>query len=577
MTKRMMFIAPYSVIEPLGLLHLGGLARDLGWERKYFLLKGNDSEELIEKIVIFNPDFIGFSFYTGNHLQIFELAKLVKEKFPNIKLIAGGPNPTYFPRETEKHFNYVVISEGFRSLRNILNDEVEEGILRKTASEPFPHPDREGLYKDYPSYAKNPIKSIIAMTGCPFRCPYCYNSSNAEDLAGGDEELLKLLSEKLGEDRRLFPHNLRTPEDVVREGMEIVEKWGEHTKMIYFQDDHFPPNIGWMKKFIILWKEKVGLPFHSQMRWENASPENLDLLKEAGCFGLTLANEAAEFAVRSELLQRHTLPEVIEKGTEEIMKRRLRLRTEQMLGLPYGGTKTPTLINLEADLALLELNVNLVEKYGGPLLTWASVYAPYLGSKLGNYSKEIGFYSGNNDDLSSTFFDISRMKFLKRWIGEKLPEVKDNSEIWLRKVENKRYAEQMAELRNHFNFFAHVPKGHILAKKYLTSPEPFSHERLGKETIKHLESLKENDERAKKKLEKVEDVKAHIGIHNLSGEKELSLFNLVPFFAVLPEPEKAVNKVIEYTKETDGIPVGILSTATRHHLFDLMYDTTTIT
>ena len=53
MKKRVLLAASYSVIEPLGLLHLGGLARDLGWERKYFLLKGNDSEELIEKRRLF--------------------------------------------------------------------------------------------------------------------------------------------------------------------------------------------------------------------------------------------------------------------------------------------------------------------------------------------------------------------------------------------------------------------------------------------------------------------------------------------------------------------------------------------
>ena len=50
MKKRILFGASYSIIEPLGLLHLGGLARDEGWDRKYTLGKDHDFSRFFEDV-----------------------------------------------------------------------------------------------------------------------------------------------------------------------------------------------------------------------------------------------------------------------------------------------------------------------------------------------------------------------------------------------------------------------------------------------------------------------------------------------------------------------------------------------
>ena len=80
MKKRILFGASYSIIEPLGLLHLGGLARDEGWDRKYFLVKDHDYKDFFKAVEDFKPDVVGFNVYTGNHLQFHDAFRRLKKQ-----------------------------------------------------------------------------------------------------------------------------------------------------------------------------------------------------------------------------------------------------------------------------------------------------------------------------------------------------------------------------------------------------------------------------------------------------------------------------------------------------------------
>ena len=71
MKKRILFVAAYSPIEPLGLMHLGGLARDLGWDRRYHLVRDHDFTTFREVVKDFKPDIVGATVYTGDHRQFF--------------------------------------------------------------------------------------------------------------------------------------------------------------------------------------------------------------------------------------------------------------------------------------------------------------------------------------------------------------------------------------------------------------------------------------------------------------------------------------------------------------------------
>lgn len=560
--KRLLLGAAYSIIEPLGLLHLAGLARDLGWSRKIVLVKNHDFEPLYAAVHEYRPDVIGFNVYTGNHLQTFEAFKRIRVDYPGIRLVLGGPHATYFPMDAVAVADDVVISEGFGALTAILNGGAH-GIFPLVKTMRFPLPDRETFYADHPNHAKSYIKSAITMTGCPYSCKYCYNSSEPSDIKDGlPPDVYAEIVKTKGMGGRLFPTNVRTVDDVIAEGREIAERWP--TKVIYFQDDVHGFDVkpgGWMSQLAARWMKEVGIPYHAQMRWEMVNPKTegrrrLDLIQEAGCFGLTLAIEAADPVIRKEVLDRGMPEELMFDGMRELSKRGLKVRTEQITGLPYGATTKPTKMNLDADLELVELNVRLRSESGGPAMAWASTLAPYKRTKIGSYCEDFGHYVGTNNDVPDTFFDRSVLRFPKEWVGPRLSGVKGDPGVWLSEAELERYRDQNAELRNIFNFVTLVPDGHVLARSYLEG-QPYTFARLGAMTIAHLETHR-TDPVALALLWRIRAIRA-----KLPDE----LCELAPFFGCLSKGELAAERFVRYAQQ-DGVNRRTLSTATRHHLYD---------
>ncbi|MEK6908444.1 MAG: cobalamin-dependent protein [Nanoarchaeota archaeon] len=571
--KRILLGSAHSVIEPLGLLHLGGLARDMGWERAYTLVKDHDFDEFFRRVNEFRPDVVGFNVYTGNHNQLHEALKKLRKDNPQIAVVVGGPHATYFPSETREFADFVVMSEGFGGLKSILEGTAEKGILPMSSGMRFPRPDRETFYAQFPEHANSPIKSIITMTGCPFKCSYCYNASTASTVAGNmPPEVATHLAQTLGVNGRLFPTNIRSVDDVVAEGREIVEKW-PNTRVVYMQDDvHGFDTKSWMPEFAARWPKEVGIPYHAQMRWEMVKPDRLDLLTRAGCFGLTLAIESALDQVRSEVLNRRMPNQLMFDGMKAVIERGLKVRTEQITGLPYGATSVETPINLDADLALVKLNVDLRAMSGGPTMAWASTLAPYKGTEMGVYCARFGHYVGNNSDVPDTFFDKSVLRFPARWVGPSLEHRKDESGIWLEQDKLEEYRARNAELRRIFNFVTLVPEGHKLAGDYLKSSQPFSHNRLGEDTITHLRAMGENP-RAQQMLERIDLIRIYIsGRDIVDPDLRKDVESLAPYFACIPHGTLAVDRAIKYATRSNGHGKGVdpkvLSTAVRHHLYD---------
>ncbi len=591
--KRILLGASYSVIEPLGLLHLGGLARDEGWDRKYFLVKDHNYVDFFKTVDEYKPDVVGFNVYTGNHIPLREAFEKLKKDNPQVATVVGGPHPTYFPQESSQIADFVVMSEGFGALKRILQGKLSKGIHPMSSVERFPHPDRKTFYLEYPEHAKSKIKSFITMTGCPYKCTYCYNSSEPGDIAA-PPEIIQRVKDNLslsvlgassnnifGEghhksaQRRLFPLNIRSVDDVMKESAEIAQNWS--TQVLYCQDDvHGFDLTDWMPKFAQRWSSEVGIPYHAQMRWEMTKDERrLDLLKKAGCFGLTLAIEAADYHIRHEVLDRAMPEETMINGTKALKDRAFRFRTEQITALPYGATKERTDTNLDADIGLIKLNLKLQ-----PDIAWASTLAPYKGTKLGQYCEKFGFYKGDNSDVPDTFFERSVLRFVKDWVGPKLEQLKNDASVWLSPDDLETYREQNRELRRHFNFFCCVPQGDKLASSYLKSVQPFSYDRLGRETESHLITLADQgDIKAKALLQNIASLrqdsgrivqKASAGLDvHLNGE----IPSLMPYFGALPKSALAVSRAIRYSAGK-GLTPNVLSTAIRHHLYEeVLYHT----
>ena len=82
---------------PMGIMQLSASAKKNNHE---VYLGITSKENVYEKIDRIKPNIIAYSGSTGEHKLYFGLNKKIKEKYPAIITIMGGPHATFFPEKT---------------------------------------------------------------------------------------------------------------------------------------------------------------------------------------------------------------------------------------------------------------------------------------------------------------------------------------------------------------------------------------------------------------------------------------------------------------------------------------------
>ena len=104
--------------------------------------------------------------------------------------------------------------------------------------------------------------------------------------------------------------------------------------------------------------------------------------------------------------------------------------------------------------------------------------------------------------------------------------------------------------------------------------EPFSYERLGKETEEHLDHLVlQGDGTALDFIKKIGLIRESLArVRQLDHDQRVAnqLRELGPCFACLPKGDLAAERAMMYAKRNngEGLTPHLLSTAIRHHLYD---------
>lgn len=190
---------------PSGILYVGSLLKQHGFDVHVHHVKEDDSEELIEDIRKDDAVFIGFSVMTG--VQVSASANLsfeLKRTLPDTPIIWGGIHPSLMPAETLKFdsIDFVVIGEGentalelaqylsgrktpkLNQIRGLAFKNNEGGIVTTP-----PRPFEKGLDKfnqDWSLIDKNRYIKVlnservfyfITSRGCPHSCGFCYNQA----------------------------------------------------------------------------------------------------------------------------------------------------------------------------------------------------------------------------------------------------------------------------------------------------------------------------------------------------------------------------------------------------------------
>lgn len=279
----------HSSIEPLAIEYIGAIAKAEGCEVRIIQQQQKSDEEMLQEIIDFSPQLVGFSVMTYNYPASLTLARKIKHYNPEILTIFGGYHPSFFPEIVkEDAIDFAIIGEGeatFREFLQVLNSDrnfkrvkglafydaevsVNESRERIKDLDFLPNPLRDyNILKEcrisglnYPPLSKqNSVAQVLHSRGCPHNCTFCCSPF----LYG----------------RKVF---FRSPEKVVEEMQEIKEKYG--TNYFYFADLSFNLN---KQKVIALCNEikkrKLDVNWFCMCRVDNIDQELLKIMKEAGC------------------------------------------------------------------------------------------------------------------------------------------------------------------------------------------------------------------------------------------------------------------------------------------------------
>jgi anaerobic magnesium-protoporphyrin IX monomethyl ester cyclase len=168
-----------------------------------------------------NVSVYGISFTSYSALRAYRTVKALKDAFPRLMIVCGGPHPSAVPAEVARQpgVDACVIGEGeetFAELVQKLADrsyalQTTQGIAYtekgryvvnpprrfRTDIEEFPYPDRtivrDGDFAGLPLHRSKPTAEIVVTRGCPYRCIFCSNpvfrpeeiKRSYEDAGGG--------------------------------------------------------------------------------------------------------------------------------------------------------------------------------------------------------------------------------------------------------------------------------------------------------------------------------------------------------------------------------------------------------
>lgn len=389
--KILFIVQTIDYIDSIGIMLLSALAKAQGHTTHLGILS---RENIIARIQSLKPDVIAYSASTGEHKYYLEANKVIKDQFPEIFTIMGGPHITYYPQSIkETTLDAVCIGEGdeaftellsrlgnggdISAVRNIITREGADSGLRTLYQDldSLPFPDREIFYETT-ELGQWPLKSFMASRGCPYSCTYCFN-----------HVFRKLYH---GKGKIIRRHSV---DYVIEEVQRVKNKY--RTDCVKFYDDILTYHADdWLEEFSAKYRRKIGLPFHCLTRADLMTEDIARLLKEAGCYSISMSIEAGNPYYRNEILKRNMSDEQIINAFHICRKYGIHTFSNNILGLPYA--------TLEDEVQTIDLNIKAKASF-----VEFPIFHPYPHTELGDYCIEKGIYNADYSGLHMSYMNKS--------------------------------------------------------------------------------------------------------------------------------------------------------------------------
>jgi len=283
---------PYKI--PWGAFHIGSYLRSAGHE--VTLLDPDTSPNFKTRFRenLDHADLVGFSLMTCQVHYALPLMRFVRERYPDLPVVAGGIHPTLLPEQTclSPLIDYVVVGEGERTIQELVELLGQKESLKDIAGiawkesgsvirnkerelahlDDFPFLDYDLLEKHILDSFRDSMLSIFTGKGCSFRCAFCVNEVLRQRFRG------------------------KSAERVLSEIDYCITRF--HSQDIYFRDDNFFHSRrrvveileGILKRgYRFTWRAACRVGYFND---SFLNDEMLSLLKRSGCLELKFGAES---------------------------------------------------------------------------------------------------------------------------------------------------------------------------------------------------------------------------------------------------------------------------------------------
>jgi len=376
---------PLDVQEQIhfGISYISSFLKIHGHTTKLFVLTRETKYSVIDEYFKkYRPKLICFTAVTTEYPLIADIAKYIKNSYPDIFLLVGGPHASLNPEVLiSDHFDSLCIGEGEKPTLELVQ-QIEKGVfptsipnlwikrgmqIEKNSPRPFlqdinnlPFPDRE-MWQEWIENESSRC-SILLGRGCPFQCTYCCNHA------------FKKISDG--------PYvRVRSPDNILAEINEIADKFPKQ-KEIYLEIETFYIKKDWTIELCsklenLNTKIKPPLSFGVNLRiTPNTNFEGLfTALKKSNFRFINIGVESGSKRIRSEILKRYYSNDDIIKTVSVARKYGLKVCFYNLIGIP-GET---------IDDFKETVKINRICQ---PDWTYNYIFFPYPGTDLYSICKE---------------------------------------------------------------------------------------------------------------------------------------------------------------------------------------------
>jgi len=311
-------------------------------------------QEVVDKIIAFKPEWVGFTSYTANITAIDIISKKVKNLDPSIKQVIGGVHATLDPLILDKltSIDYSVQREGEHAMFDLVDGKDPKkisGVVSRSESglinnfdadviddiDNLPLPEREKFWgmSDEEKLMVD-VSYICSIRGCPYRCNYCAspehwkrNKTQYRSPKSLVDEM-RYVKENYWDRKKEFDYSASAN---TKSKNELIIK---DNSTVYFVDDIFTVHKERIKEILRrIIDENFGMKWKCEARTDHLDEEICQLMAKAGCIRVKIGFESGSDRILK-LIQKDETTDDMRKGAKMLKDAGVPFTAYFMIGFP---------------------------------------------------------------------------------------------------------------------------------------------------------------------------------------------------------------------------------------------------